>query len=87
MKYVNADVLLPDELVKELQRYIQGGYLYVPTGGNQRRQWGELSGYRIELQKRNREIMKEYRDGSSLEVLAERYHLSVSGIRKIIYRK
>lgn len=87
MKYINADVLLPDELVKELQRYIQGGYLYVPTGGKQRKQWGELSGYRMELQKRNREIIGEYRNGVSLDVLAERYHLSVSGIRKIIYQK
>ena len=30
MKYINAKNLLPDALVKELQSYIQGGYLYVP---------------------------------------------------------
>lgn len=29
MKYINAKNLLPDALVKELQSYIQGGYLYV----------------------------------------------------------
>lgn len=28
MKYINAAILLPDELVKELQEYIQGGYIY-----------------------------------------------------------
>lgn len=87
MKYVNAEVLLPDELVKELQRYIQGGYLYVPANAEKRRPWGELSGYRMELQQRNREITWEYRDGVSMEVLAERYHLSVHAIRKIIYQK
>lgn len=31
MKYINAKDLLPAALVKELQRYVQGGYLYVPT--------------------------------------------------------
>lgn len=29
MKYINATILLPDELVKELQEYIQGGYIYI----------------------------------------------------------
>lgn len=87
MKYVNAEVLLPDALVKELQRYIQGGYLYVPANAKKRRAWGELSGYRTELQQRNLEIIGEYRNGVSMESLAERYHLSVYAIRKIIYQK
>ena len=29
MKYLNAKVILPDALVKELQAYVQGGYIYV----------------------------------------------------------
>ena len=31
MKYTNATLILPDELVEELQKYIQAGYLYVPA--------------------------------------------------------
>ena len=31
MKYINAKDILPNALVKELQNYIQGGYIYVPT--------------------------------------------------------
>lgn len=27
MKYINAKILLPARLVKELQEYIQGGYI------------------------------------------------------------
>lgn len=54
MKYVNAKVLLPDRLVEELQGYIQGGYLYIPAAKEQHKCWGELSGYRKELQQRNR---------------------------------
>ena len=87
MKYINAKNLLPDALVKELQSYIQGGYLYVPTNQAQQKRWGEVSGYRQELQQRNRQIGEEFRSGTSMEELAEKHFLSVSAIRKIIYQK
>ena len=87
MKYINAKFLLPDALVKELQHYIQGGYLYIPTDQTQQKCWGEKSGYRQELQQRNRQIVEEFRNGISMEELAEKYFLSVYAIRKIIYQK
>ncbi len=86
MKYINARELLPQELVEEIQRYIQGGYLYIPANEEQHRCWGELSGYREKLAQRNREIMLEYGNGSTVECLAEKYYLSEHTIRKIIYR-
>ena len=49
MKYINAKYLLPDALVKELQNYIQGGYIYVPADQAHQKQWGEISGYRKEI--------------------------------------
>lgn len=87
MKYINAKDLLPDALVKELQGYMQGGYLYVPTDRAQPKRWGEVSGYRQELQQRNRQIVAEFQNGTSMEELAEKYFLSVYAIRKIIYQK
>ena len=87
MKYINAKDLLPDSLVKELQSYIQGGYLYIPADQAQQRRWGEVSGYRQELQQRNRQIVREFQNGASMEDLSEKYFLSVSAIRKIIYQK
>ena len=87
MKYINAKDLLPDALVRELQNYLQGGYLYVPTDQAQQKRWGEVSGYRQELQQRNRQIVEEFRNGISMEELAEKYFLSVYAIRKIIYQK
>ena len=87
MKYLNAKDLLPDALVKELQSYIQGGYLYVPTEQARQKRWGEVSGYRQKLQQRNRQIVEEFRIGASIESLAEKSFLSVSAIRKIIYQK
>lgn len=86
MKYINARELLPQELVEEIQRYIQGGYLYIPANEEQHRCWGELSGYREKLAQRNREIMLEYGNGATVECLAEKYYLSEHTIRKIIYR-
>ena len=87
MKYINAKELLPRELVEELQRYIQGGYLYIPANDEQRRCWGELSGCREKLRQRNREIQMEYGNGSTVECLAGKYFLSEHTIRKILYQK
>ena len=87
MKYINAKDLLPDALVRELQNYLQGGYLYVPADQARQKRWGEVSGCRQELQQRNRRIVEEFQNGTSVEALAEKYFLSVSAIRKIIYQK
>ncbi len=87
MKYINAKTLLPEALVEELQNYIQAGYIYVPAKEEQHRSWGEVSGYREELIRRNRQITEEYRNGASMDELAEKFCLSVYAIRKIIYQK
>lgn len=87
MKYINANAIFPDMLVEELQKYVQAGYIYIPAKDEQHKSWGELSGYRKELAKRNAIIIMEYKNGVSMAELADRYFLSVSAIRKIIYQK
>ena len=87
MKHYNAEKLLPEALVRELKRYVQGGYIYVPTDAGNRKRWGEVSGCRRELAERDRAIAGQYRDGVSVAALSERYHLTEHAIRKIIYRK
>lgn len=87
MKYVNANEVLPDRLVKELQKYVETGYIYIPAKAGQHKSWGELSGLRKELGKRNKVIIGKHQKGFSIEELADEYHLSVSAIRKIIYQK
>lgn len=67
MKYLNAKDILPALLVKELQGYIQGGYIYIPANENQHRRWGEVSGYRGELQLRNEKIVEAYNKGFSVQ--------------------
>lgn len=56
MKYTNAKKILPIELLEEIQKYIQGEYLYVPIKENQQKHWGENTGYRKELNERNKSI-------------------------------
>lgn len=77
MKYLNAQVILPDVLVKELQNYVQGGYIYVPIEQEQQKRWGEASGYRQELEQRNQKIKEERQRGISMECLSEKYGLSL----------
>ena len=87
MKYVNANDILPNMLIEELQKYVQAGYIYIPVKSGQHKSWGELSGYRKELERRNKAIIEEYRRGVSIEKLADKYYLSIYAIRKIIYQK
>ena len=76
MKYVNAHTILPKDLVEELQKYIQAGYIYIPAAGKKKR-WGEHSGYRTELQLRNEGIRQRYVSGCTIEELSTQYdHLS-----------
>jgi len=87
MKHHNAAAVLPAALLQELQHYVQGGYLYVPTKGTAHRAWGEVSCSRQALDRRNEAIRAERRRGASFDTLAQEYHLSVSAIRKIVYAK
>ncbi|MCI9373895.1 MAG: hypothetical protein HFI52_10910 [Lachnospiraceae bacterium] len=87
MKYRNANEILPVMLVEELQKYVQAGYIYIPAKTEQHKSWGELSGCRKELDDRNKKIISDYKQGMSVENLADFYHLSVYAIRKIIYQK
>ncbi|MDC7286926.1 CD3324 family protein [Blautia schinkii] len=87
MKYINAAEILPDALVEELQKYVQAGYIYIPAKDEQHKSWGELSGYRKELEKRNKKIIAEYRQGAAMEELADQFHLTIYAIRKIIYKQ
>ncbi len=84
MKYKNAQDILPDHLLRELQQYVSGETLYVPNV-REKKPWGESSGARAFYKKRNEEIRSKYQAGSSPDALAQEYGLSGDSIRKIIY--
>jgi len=86
MKYENAKEILPEVLLKEVQKYAGGKLLYIPVE-NEAKSWGEASGYRQKLLKRNVMIANRYKAGATLSELAEEYFLSLDSIKKIVYGK
>lgn len=86
MKYENGSEVLPPELLKEVQKYAAGKLLYIPKS-DERKSWGELSGYRDKLLKRNIMMRNQYNNGVTLAHLADEYFLSMDTVKKIIYRK
>ncbi len=87
MKYVRIDKILPDDLVKEIQKYIQGVYVYIPSIPEKRKKWGEKSKSRDYIKARNAKILNQYIGGQSISDLAEEFFLSDSSIKKIVYKK
>lgn len=49
--------------------------------------WGELSGYREQLKKRNRMIINKFQYGVTIEELSKEYFLSEETVKKIVYSK
>ena len=86
MKYENANDVLPEELLKEIQKYASGKLLYIPSG-DEKKGWGETSGYRNKLKRRNLMICNKYAHGVTVSELADEYFLSLDSIKKIIYSK
>lgn len=84
MKYVNAAEILPERLLKQLQTYVDGGILYVPSA-SAKKDWGADSGSRTFYRERNQEIKRLYREGTSMDLLSKRYRLAESTIKKILY--
>lgn len=87
MKYRNADEILPKELLAQIQTYYDGGLVYIPKLDKARKKWGEQSGSRQLLIRRNQEIQRRFSNGEPIEYLAERFYLSPSSIKKIVYTK
>lgn len=85
MKYINAAEILPDKLVREIQKYVNGQLMYIPKAdGN--REWGTVSGARSYYSERNKMIRDAHGGGESIDDLAARYGLTRSTIRNIIYQ-
>lgn len=85
MKYCNADVIFPEDLLKEIQKYVQGEMVYVPNPQGVRKKWGDRSGYRKHLDQRNHDIRAKFREGLTIQQLTDDFCLSFDSIKKIVY--
>jgi Mor family transcriptional regulator len=86
LNYKNAKDIFPPELLRQIQDYVQGEKIYIPQLENVRTNWGKKSGSRLEITFRNNEILKKYKEGLSMDELAELFCLSNESIRKIVYK-
>jgi Mor family transcriptional regulator len=84
MKYYNIENVLPKELITLIQKYIDGGYIYIPKKQETHKAWGEKNGTKCYLSKRNQAIFCRYQSGVSTIQLAKENYLSESSIRRII---
>ena len=87
MRYLNAEDVLPAALLEQIQQYADGIYLYIPRRADHRQSWGSSTRYREELRQRNESIRSLHREGLGPEALAERFHLSVKSIQRILREK
>ena len=87
MRYLKAADVLPAELLAEVQKYADGIYLYIPRRSDHRQSWGNSTRYREELRQRDESIRLLSREGEGAEALAERFHLSVKTIQRILRQK
>lgn len=87
MEYKNGMDLFPKELLKEIQKYISGGLVYIPQDENKRKEWGEISGIKKEICIRNDEIKQKFQEGMTVSQLAIDYCLAEETIKRIVYSK
>lgn len=81
MGYINANVIIPKELINEIQKYVQGVNLYIPKIPEKKQ---TDSSYKYELYERNREIYEMFLAGSKVSDLAKMYYLSEKSIYRIL---
>lgn len=86
MKYINANKVLPDELIQEIKKYVEGVYVYIPQNESKRRKWGSNTNSQREMKLRNTRIYDHYLEGNHVEAIADKYYLSVKSIRRIILK-
>lgn len=83
MSYINANIILPKELIKEIQKYVNGVNLYIPKVHEEK---NTCSSYKLELCKRNQEIYEMFLQGEKVSGLAAKYYLSDKSIYRILGR-
>lgn len=86
MGYIKAEQILPNEIIELIQKYVDGEYIYIPRKENSRREWGEKTQIRKELDERNKRIYADYQKGWSISDLARKYYLSEKSIQRIIQK-
>ena len=84
MGYKRGDLIFPKELIRQIQKYVDGEYVYIPRLAENRKKWGDNTHIRQTLETRDQEIFGKYQSGARVSELSEEYHISTQGIYKIL---
>ena len=84
MGYKKATKVLSQHLLRAIQEYVDGEYLYIPRKEENRKHWGETAPNRAFRAARNTEMAARRKAGWSVAQLAERYFLSKKAVYKIL---
>lgn len=84
MGYIKAEEILPDEVIKIIQQYVDGANIYIPRIEGRRAGWGQINRAKEKNYARDLEIYREYRQGIKVSELARRYYLSEKSIWRML---
>ena len=84
MRYIKAEDILPAELIRRIQEYVDGVSIYIPRKPGTRHAWGQGTDYKAELKLRNDRIRADHAAGESIALLSRKYHRSEKSIRRIL---
>ncbi|MDO5292217.1 MAG: CD3324 family protein [bacterium] len=85
MGYRKAEEILPEEIIKIIQQYVDGEMVYIPRKEGTRKEWGHQTQTRKQLHNRNQSIYNDYKQGMNVRTLAEKYYLSEKSIQRILH--
>ena len=87
MKYVKAQTVFPEALLREMQKYIQGELIFIPKSPENYKKWGANTGAKKTIAQRNKKMIQAFKAGASISQLVELYNLAEDTIKKIVYGK
>lgn len=87
MGYINGKEILPDELIKQIQKYVDGESVYIPRKEEKRKSWGEDTDTKGLINTRNIDIYRKYQKGYRVIDLSEEYHISTQAIYKVLSKQ
>lgn len=82
MSYIKAEDILPQELIEEIQKYVDGRNIYIPC--KEKQDWGSRTDTRQFFRERNRRIYESYKQGMRSRELASSFALSEKSIQRIL---
>ncbi|MBZ9626224.1 hypothetical protein G9F71_025810 [Clostridium sp. FP2] len=82
MSYNKVICILPNDLIKKVQEYIDGEFIYIPRKSSNKKEWGARTSIRQELYKRNTQIYGDYLAGHSSQDLSGKYTKDNKGTKK-----